>query len=234
MHATCSLLHVLTTLRFFAFLTTLRFFVLDQNVPSVIADRTRQNVGLEAGKVDAGNVDAGNVDAGNVDAGAAQTGQHLGLEAVNVDADEENLEDRVEQNRYRHRRSKKKETATESKRLPGPKAAPPEVSISMLTCVWSFGCMLNALLKKQNCRRGIILVLDHADRLISFEARKDSKDRVNFLSQLLLIPRILGLNLSIVVISKSVLLGQSREYLHLRLCRMFENDFFSLTSLLLW
>jgi hypothetical protein len=71
--------------------------------------------------------------------------------------------------------------------------------------------MLDALVKKQNCRRGIILVLDHADRLISFESQKDSKDRVNFLAQLLLIPRILGLNLCIVVISKSVLLGQSRE-----------------------
>jgi hypothetical protein len=76
-----------------------------------------------------------------------------------------------------------------------------------MTCVWNFGCMLEALLgKDQAC----VLVLDHAERLVSFDANK--KESMNFLSQLLLLPRVLSLNLTFVVVSQSVLLGHTRKF----------------------
>ena len=53
-----------------------------------------------------------------------------------------------------------------------------------------------------------VLVLDNAERLLSYEAK--AAKGVNFLTQLWLLPRVLGLRLSIVVISQSVLLGQTR------------------------
>ena len=75
-----------------------------------------------------------------------------------------------------------------------------------MTCVWNFGCMLEALLEKD---QACVLVLDHAERLVSFDANK--KESMNFLSQLLLLPRVLSLNLTFVVVSQSILLGHTRK-----------------------
>jgi len=61
------------------------------------------------------------------------------------------------------------------------------------------------------------LVLDHADRLLSMTAKHNSPynaiskdDRNNLLSQLLLLPRVMGLNLTIVVLTTNSLLEFGR------------------------
>lgn len=116
---------------------------------------------------------------------------------------EDDPEERIERNRSRRR--KRKRSAKKSASVNVPKSSS-EVSLSLITCVWNFGCMLDALMTEQH---SCILVLDHAERVLSFQSNQ--KDGVNFLSQILLLPRVLGLNLTIVVISQSVLLGQTRK-----------------------
>ena len=51
------------------------------------------------------------------------------------------------------------------------------------------------------------LVLDHAERLFSLL----TKQKNNYLSQLLLLPKVMGLNLTIIVVSRSTLLDCARK-----------------------
>ena len=66
-------------------------------------------------------------------------------------------------------------------------------------------------------RGSAFLVLDHAERLLSMTAKQfspyltqSSSDRNNLLAQLLLLPKVLGLNLTIVVVTSNSLLEYSR------------------------
>jgi hypothetical protein len=95
---------------------------------------------------------------------------------------------------------------------PEPKAPLQDSTVSMPTTVWKFGCAIKSLLGT-NCS---VLVLDHAERLLSFETGNDARGHINFLSQILLLPRILELNLTVILITKSALLGQSRKFLRRR------------------
>lgn len=79
------------------------------------------------------------------------------------------------------------------------------------TAVWMFGRALERLLLSSASCTAVVLVVDHAERLLSLGSNSNttsttSGDRVNFLAQLLLLPRTLGLNVTIIVITKSVML----------------------------
>ena len=52
------------------------------------------------------------------------------------------------------------------------------------------------------------VVIDHADRLFSFGAEGKND---NFLSQLLLMPKVMELNLTVIVVTTSVLLEFTRK-----------------------
>lgn len=55
------------------------------------------------------------------------------------------------------------------------------------------------------------LILDHAERLFTLSAYQKVEPN-NFLAQLLLLPQVMGLNLTIIIVSRSTLLDCSREY----------------------
>jgi hypothetical protein len=52
-------------------------------------------------------------------------------------------------------------------------------------------------------------VLDHADRLFSLSPKQVIESN-NFLAQLLLLPQVMGLNLTFIIVSRSTLLDSSR------------------------
>jgi len=56
------------------------------------------------------------------------------------------------------------------------------------------------------------LILDHAERLFSLSTSQKAEPN-NFLAQLLLLPQVMGLNLTLIIVSRSTLLDCSREYL---------------------
>jgi hypothetical protein len=58
------------------------------------------------------------------------------------------------------------------------------------------------------------LVLDHADMLLSFSHNKQKKNlHTNFLSELLLLPQIMSLNLTIIVITDKLMLENTSEFM---------------------
>lgn len=57
------------------------------------------------------------------------------------------------------------------------------------------------------------LILDHAERLFALSALQKAEPN-NFLAQLLLLPQVMGLNLTLIIVSRSTLLDCSREYSH--------------------
>jgi hypothetical protein len=81
------------------------------------------------------------------------------------------------------------------------------------TAVWTFGRTLESLLLSA-VSTAAFLVIDHAERLLSLGSTSKiaSADRVSFLTQLLLLPRTLGLNLTIIIITKSVMLEHSGTF----------------------
>lgn len=85
------------------------------------------------------------------------------------------------------------------------------------TAVATFGDELQQTLFQDEEDCGI-LVLDQAERLLSLSSSPSgtSASKSNFLAQLLLLPRIKGLNLTIIVITKSILLEYSRKYISSR------------------
>jgi hypothetical protein len=54
------------------------------------------------------------------------------------------------------------------------------------------------------------LILDHAERLFTLSANQKAESN-NFLAQLLLLPQVMGLNLTLIIVSRSALLDSSRE-----------------------
>jgi len=65
----------------------------------------------------------------------------------------------------------------------------------------------NLFVQKNDCA---FLILDQAEKILSLAT--SSSPRTNFLSQLLLLPQTKGLNLTIIVISKSILLEHARKF----------------------
>jgi Cdc6-like AAA superfamily ATPase len=79
------------------------------------------------------------------------------------------------------------------------------------TAVWAFGRTLASLFEGR--RHAGILVVDQAERLQSMSTNKGTGERNNFLSQLLFLPRVANINLTVIVVSNSLLLDHSRECL---------------------
>jgi hypothetical protein len=77
------------------------------------------------------------------------------------------------------------------------------------TAVWAFGRALASMFEDGYAG---FLILDHAERLLSLSASKATAEPNNFLSQLLSLPRVAGLNLTVIVVTNSLLLEHSREY----------------------
>lgn len=59
-------------------------------------------------------------------------------------------------------------------------------------------------------QRAAVLVVDHAERLLTWSARKTANEKTNFLAELLLLPKFMRLNLTIVVVSRYSLLYGTR------------------------
>jgi hypothetical protein len=91
---------------------------------------------------------------------------------------------------------------------------------TMLTAAWMFGRSLQSLLEKMNrdttlSNVALILIVDHAELLLSLgtsSTKTTAADRINVLAQLLLLPQTLGLNLTIIVITKNVLLEHTGTF----------------------
>lgn len=58
--------------------------------------------------------------------------------------------------------------------------------------------------------RSAVLILDHAERLLRLSARKKANEKSNCLAELLLLPKVMQLNLTIVLISQYSLLHHTR------------------------
>jgi hypothetical protein len=78
------------------------------------------------------------------------------------------------------------------------------------TAVWAFGRALASMFEDGYAG---FLILDHAERLLNMSSSKGTGERNNFLSQLLYLPRVAGLNLTVIVVTNSLLLEHSREYI---------------------
>ena len=77
--------------------------------------------------------------------------------------------------------------------------------------VSSFGRTLQPAFGR-NGKKSAVLVLDHADRLLSLSMKKIPNDQTNFLSELLVLPKEMELNLTIIVISNNCCLDSSRKW----------------------
>jgi hypothetical protein len=92
-----------------------------------------------------------------------------------------------------------------------------------MLAAWTLGCALERW-QRRGVRGGgpaqaAFLVIDNAERLLSFAGSSRHKtaaaaENVNFLAQLLLLPRVLQLNLTIMVITKSVLLEHISKFIN--------------------
>jgi Cdc6-like AAA superfamily ATPase len=58
------------------------------------------------------------------------------------------------------------------------------------------------------------LVLDHAERLLSLSMKKAGNELTNYLAELLLLPKVMELNLTIIVITNNCVLDSSRKFLY--------------------
>jgi Cdc6-like AAA superfamily ATPase len=95
---------------------------------------------------------------------------------------------------------------------------------SVLTAIWTFGRSLQRFLDRIHRDHPkitvvpLILIVDHAEVLLNMGttySKSSPGDRVNFLVQLMLLPRALNLNLTLIFISKNILLehtGMSLEH----------------------
>jgi hypothetical protein len=83
------------------------------------------------------------------------------------------------------------------------------------TAVWAFGRALASMFGDGYAG---FLILDHAERLLSLSASKETPEPNNFLSQLMSLPRVAGLNLTVIVVTSSLLLEHSRTYNSSEVC----------------
>jgi hypothetical protein len=129
--------------------------------------------------------------------------------SIERNENDSNLEDRVEQSRARRGRPRTSGIDNSSTRPTAADiASTSETSTAAHTIAWAFGRLLQTLFGDQHIG---ILVLDSAERLLSLAPRRNSTERTNFFSQLLLLPKTLSLNLTVVAVTNSVLLDQSRK-----------------------
>ena len=77
-----------------------------------------------------------------------------------------------------------------------------------------------SLLSAESTPGSAFLILDHAERLFTLSATQKAEPN-NFLAQLLLLPQVMGLNLSVIIISRSSLLDCSRECPRQTISHMF-------------
>ena len=88
---------------------------------------------------------------------------------------------------------------------------------SVLIAIWTLGRSVQRLLIRirrdyhphQSTNIPLVLIVDHAEVLLCMGttySKSSHADRINFLVQLMLLPRTLGLNLTIIFISKNILL----------------------------
>jgi hypothetical protein len=83
------------------------------------------------------------------------------------------------------------------------------------TAVWAFGRALASMFEDEYAG---FLILDHAERLLSLSPSKETPEPNNFLSQLMSLPRVAGLNLTVIVVTNSLLLEHSRKYYSSEVC----------------
>jgi hypothetical protein len=90
-----------------------------------------------------------------------------------------------------------------------------------MLAAWALGCALERWLRRsvRGGPQAAFLVIDNAERLLSLAGSSRHKtaaaaENVNFLAQLLLLPRVLQLNLTLIVITKSVLLEHSSTFIN--------------------
>jgi Cdc6-like AAA superfamily ATPase len=88
---------------------------------------------------------------------------------------------------------------------------------SVFTAIWTFGRSIQRFLARirrdhpnyRSTRIPLVLIVDHAEVLLCMGttySKSSHADRINFLVQLMLLPRTIGLNLTIIFISKNILL----------------------------
>ena len=151
-----------------------------------------------------------------------------------IDRDDEeegfgDIEDQIEQQKKEHLRTKIATQRSDSLVGGAGGTRPEDSTLSTkrhhaITTPADFGRALlplcggpdNLVSKSRYCGCAF-LVLDHADRLLSMTAKQNSPynaiskdERNNLLSQLLLLPRVMGLNLTIVVLTSNSLLEFGR------------------------
>ena len=169
----------------------------------------------------------------------APASRHVALDDEEIDPvidhdDEEegfgDIEDQIEQQKKEHLRTKIATQQSSGFVGGGASGTRPEDSTlstkrhQAITTPADFGRALlplcggpdNLVFKSRYCGC-TFLVLDHADRLLSMTAKQNSPynaiskdERNNLLSQLLLLPRVMGLNLTIVVLTTNSLLEFGR------------------------
>lgn len=86
---------------------------------------------------------------------------------------------------------------------------------SVLVAMWSFGRSIQRLLGRIRREHPnvtsipLILIVDHAEVLLCMGttySKASNADRINFMAQLMMLPRTLGLNLTLIFITKNILL----------------------------
>jgi Cdc6-like AAA superfamily ATPase len=60
-------------------------------------------------------------------------------------------------------------------------------------------------------RRCAFLILDHGERLLSLSARKSKNEKTNFLAEILLLPKVMKLNLTVIIITNHSTLDRTRK-----------------------
>jgi Cdc6-like AAA superfamily ATPase len=91
------------------------------------------------------------------------------------------------------------------------KSSHKDASWTMHSVVGSFGRALQPICGRESKKCSAILVLDNADRLLSLSMKKLANERTNFLGEILLLPKAMELNLTVIFISTNCCLSSSRK-----------------------
>jgi hypothetical protein len=92
----------------------------------------------------------------------------------------------------------------------GTRAAGDSVEITH-SAVIAFGRALNPFYG-EGSNRCAMLVVDNGERLLTLSTRRSSKGKTNFLAELLLLPKVMRLNLTIVVITRYSTIAGTRKF----------------------
>jgi Cdc6-like AAA superfamily ATPase len=60
-------------------------------------------------------------------------------------------------------------------------------------------------------RRCAFLILDHGERLLSLSTRKSKNEKTNFLAEMLLLPKVMKLNLTVIIVTNHSMLDRTRK-----------------------